>query len=211
MLTVDNLSFHRDNKIIFSHLGFSISIASSLIIAGKNGCGKSSLLKILAGISKASAGKILWGGENIEDFQDEFNGDLQFIGHKNFLKLELTVKENLRFFARLTGTEILLPSAIKFFSLEKIADEKAKKLSAGWQKRVILAKLICCPATIWLLDEPSNNLDKEGTEILCGLIKTRVKEDGLVIIATHDERLFNLGPKLNLEDYSHKGFRAKNS
>ena len=172
-----------------------------MIIKGRNGCGKSSLLKIIAGISKATEAEILCGEADIENFRDDFNGDTQFLGHKNFLKPELTVLQNLRFYAGLEDTEMLIPSALKFFGLENLADEKIKKLSAGWQSRVKLAKLICCPATVWLLDEPSNNLDKAGKELLHGLIKTRVKEEGLVIMATHDEMFFDLGPQLNLEDF----------
>lgn len=201
MLTVDNLSFFKDHKKIFSGLGFSVSINSALIITGRNGCGKSSLLKIIAGISKQNDGKILWGGNDVEDFRGDFNGDTQFLGHKNFLKPELTIEENLRFYSRLADTEAALQSGLNFFGLQKFADEKVKTLSAGWQKRAMLAKLLCCPATVWLLDEPSNNLDKAGREKLHGLIKTRVKEDGLVIIATHDEMFFDLGPRINLEDY----------
>ena len=202
MLTVDNLSLSKDHKKIFSALGFSVSISSALIVKGRNGCGKTSLLKILAGIMRADGGKILWGGENVENFRGTFNGDTQFIGHKNFLKPELSVAENLRFFARLADTEAALSSGINFFKLQEFADEKVKKLSAGWQKRVMLAKLLACPATIWLLDEPSNNLDKAGKKLLHGLIKTRAKEDGLVILATHDEEFFDLGPQINLEDYT---------
>ncbi len=202
MLTVDNLALVRDNKEIFSNLGFSISTGAAAIITGRNGVGKTSLLKIIAGISKAQAGKILWGEEDVEVFRDEFNGDLQFIGHKNFLKSELTVFENLKFYARLSGTELLLPAALSFFKLTDVANEKAQKLSAGWQKRVMLAKLLCCPATLWLLDEPSNNLDKEGKILLKGLIQTRIKENGLVVLSTHDEDLFDLGVRINLEDFS---------
>ncbi len=202
MLTVDNLALFKDDKKIFSDLSFSVSINSALIITGKNGCGKSSLLRILAGISAATSGEILWGGENIKNFRDDFNGDSQFLGHKNFLKNELSVEENLRFYARLNDTEAALEPALKFFGLEDLADKKVKTLSAGWQKRVMLAKLLACPATIWFLDEPSVNLDLEGKEKLRNLIKTRIKEDGLVIIATHDEAFFDLGPKLNLEDFA---------
>ena len=202
MLTIENLSFFKDDKKIFSNLGFSISLNSALIIKGCNGCGKTSLLKIIAGISNAADGKILWGGEEVKNFRGDFNGDIQFIGHKNFLKSELTVTENLRFYARLADTEAALASGINFFGLDKFADEKVKKLSAGWQRRVMLAKLLACPATIWLLDEPSNNLDKAGKEKLHGVIKARIKEDGLVIMATHDEMFFDLGPQLNLEEYN---------
>ncbi len=202
MLTVDNLSLFKDDKKIFAGLSFSVSINSALIIKGKNGCGKSSLLKILAGISEATSGEILWGGENIKNFRDDFNGDSQFLGHKNFLKSELTVAENLRFYSRLNATEQAFEPALKFFGLENLADKKVKTLSAGWQKRVILAKLLACPSTIWFLDEPSVNLDLEGKEKLRDLIKTRIKEDGLVIMATHDEAFFDLGPKLNLEDFA---------
>lgn len=201
MLTIDNLSLFKDDKQIFANFGFSLSVASALIITGKNGCGKSSLLKIIAGISKANSGKILWGGVDIEEMRDDFNGDTQFLGHKNFLKTELSVKENLQFFAKLADTQAALPAALSFFNLNEIADKKIKHLSAGMQKRVMLAKLMACPATIWLLDEPSNNLDKEGKEKLHGLVKTKIKEDGLVIITTHDEMFFDLGPKINLEEY----------
>ena len=201
MLTVDNLSLFKDHKKIFGPIGFSVSSSSALIITGKNGCGKSSLLKILAGISKATEGKILWGGEDVENFRDDFNGDSQFLGHKNFLKPELTVKENLEFYARLSATVEALPAALSFFSLTDFADKKVKTLSAGWQKRVMLAKLLACPASVWFLDEPSNNLDTQGKEKLHGLIKTRIKEQGLVILTTHDEAFFDLGPRLNLEDF----------
>ncbi len=201
MLTIHNLSLFKDNKKIFSNLGFSLSTSSALIIKGPNGCGKTSLLKIIAGISVASSGKILWGEEDVENFRDDFNGDTQFLGHKNFLKGDLTVLENLRFFARLSDTEAALNSAISFFDLQNLCDQKVKKLSAGWQRRVILAKLLSCPATLWLLDEPSTNLDKIGKEKLHGLIKTRIKESGVVIIATHDEMFFDLGPSLDLSDF----------
>ena len=202
MLTIDNLSLFKDHKKIFASLGFSVSINSAFIITGGNGCGKSSLLKIIAGISKANSGKILWGGADVEEFRGDFNGDMQFLGHKNFLKPELTVLENLRFYSKLADTERALDSALSFFDLTAIKNEKVKTLSAGWQKRVMLAKLLACPATIWLLDEPSNNLDKAGKEKLHGLIKTRIKEDGLVIMTTHDEMFFDLGPKLNLEEFN---------
>lgn len=202
MLTVENLCLHKNDKKIFSDLGFSLFVGAALILVGSNGSGKTSLLKIIAGISKESKGKILWDGENIEDFRADFNGDLQFIGHKNFLKPELTVLENLEFYADLSDTKMSLASAINFFKLNDKIHEKIKNLSAGWQKRVMLAKLLACPATIWILDEPSNNLDEEGKKLLYGLIETKLENQGLVLMSTHDEKFFKLGAKFNIEDFS---------
>lgn len=203
MLTVHNLSLFKNHKKIFGPIGFSISLGAALIISGKNGSGKTSLLKVLSGISSDYQGEILWGGANIEEFRDDFNGDLQFLGHKNFLKQDLTVLENLRFYAKLSDAEILIPSALKYFDLENLADQKVKKLSAGWQRRVMLAKLICCPATLWFLDEPSNNLDADGKERLGALIESKIKSgQGLVVMTTHDEMFYKLGVRVNIEDFS---------
>lgn len=201
MLTIDNLTLIKDNKEIFSNLGFSVSTSSALIIKGKNGSGKTSLLKIICNIMQANSGQILWGGQNINQFRDDFNGDLQFIGHKNFLNLELTIKQNLLFFTRLHGSESALAAALNFFELEKIQNTTVKKLSAGWQKRVMLAKLLCCPTTIWLLDEPTTNLDNDCKEKLLGLIKTRIKENGLVILTSHDDFFDEIGVQVKLEDF----------
>ena len=202
MLTCDNLTLFKDNKKIFSNLGFSLSTSSALVITGGNGSGKTSLLKIIAGIMSAQNGKILWGLRDVAEIRDIFNGDMQFIGHKNFLKQELTVFENLEFYAKLADTQMALSSALSFFELNEIANQKVKSLSAGVQMRVRLARLLACPATLWLLDEPSTNLDLANKQKLHGLIKSRIKEDGVVLIATHDEMFFDLGVKLNLEDFN---------
>ena len=96
----------------------------------------------------------------------------------------------------------MIPAALSFFKLENLAHEKVKKLSAGWQKKVMLSKLLCCPATLWFLDEPSESLDKEAKERLCGLIETKIKDGkGLVVIATHDEIFLKLGPVIMMEDF----------
>jgi len=202
MLTVENLSLYKNDKKIFANLGFSLFVGSALIVVGKNGAGKTSLLKIIAGISKESKGNILWDGENIENFRNDFNGDLQFIGHKNFLKPELTVLENIVFYAKLADSEMSVAAAIKFFKLEEKINEKIKNLSAGWQKKVLLAKLLACPATIWILDEPSNNLDEDGKKLLYGLIQTKLENNGVVILSTHDEMFFNLGAKLDINNFN---------
>ena len=194
-------SWPKQLTALFAIDSLNLPQGKTLFIGGPSGCGKSSLLKIIAGISQPKSGEIFWDNQDVNNFRDDFNGDMQFLGHKNFLKGELTVFENLNFYAQLRGTEIAVNSALSFFDLLQVAEEKVKKLSAGWQQKAILALLLACPATIWLLDEPSTNLDKKAKEKLHGLIKTRINEQGLVIITTHDEIFFDLGLKLNLEDF----------
>ncbi|HLD76908.1 MAG TPA: heme ABC exporter ATP-binding protein CcmA [Rickettsiales bacterium] len=201
MLSVENLGFYRNDQKIFTNLGFSLFLNAALVVVGKNGSGKTSLLKIIAGLFKESSGKILWDEQNITDFRDDFNGDIQFLGHKNFLKQELSVFENLKFYADLTDSKILIPSALKIFDLEEFANKKIKELSNGWQKRVMLAKLVACPATIWILDEPTINLDSQGKKIFCDLVKTKIANQGMAIIATHEPELFDFAAKINMEDY----------
>jgi len=201
MLIANNLSFIKDNKKIFSDLGFCLSVGSCLILKGGNGSGKTSLLKILAGISKPSAGEVFWGETTIDNLGTDFTGDSEFIGHSNFLKRDLTIRENLEFHAKLNGSVESVDAALNFFGISDLANKKTRNLSAGQQKKALLAKLLSCPTTAWFLDEPSINLDKAAKEQLHGLIKTRIKEDGLVVMATHDEIFFDLGPKLELEDF----------
>ncbi len=202
MLSLENISLYKNDQKIFADVSVSVFLGGCLLITGKNGSGKTSLLKIIAGISKQSTGKILWDQENIQNFRSDFNGDLQFIGHKNFLKPQLTIVENLAFYADLTDSAMLLQSALKFFQLQDKVDIKIKNLSMGWQKRVLLSKLIACPATIWILDEPTTNLDLEGKKLLLTLIESKIDNGGMVLLSSHDEMFFKLGQKLNIEDFA---------
>ncbi|MFM2199973.1 MAG: hypothetical protein RL769_26 [Pseudomonadota bacterium] len=201
MLTCNKLTLIKNNKTIFHDLGFALGTGSVLVITGGNGSGKTSLLKIIAGIIKPQAGEILWGDFAVEQIREDFYGDMQFIGHKNFLKSQLSVRENIEFYAKLSDTQMAVNSALSFFDLNAISDEPVKNLSAGVQQRIRLSLLLACPATLWLLDEPSTNLDQFYKEKLHGLIKTRIKEQGMVLLATHDEFFFDLGLKINVEDF----------
>jgi heme exporter protein A len=206
MLTLDKINYSKNQKKIISNLGFTIGLNSCLTISGKNGSGKTTLLKIIAGLTSLGkpedSGQILWNNEDIENIKEDFYSDIQYLGHNNFLKKDLSVLDNLLFYARLSDSEILVPSAIRYFKLDNILYCKVGKLSAGWQKRVMLAKLLCCPSTIWLLDEPTINLDKDGKELLFNLVSTRIKEEGIVLIATHDDLFSSISANINLEDFN---------
>ncbi|MFT5703898.1 MAG: heme exporter protein A, partial [Rickettsiales bacterium] len=190
MLTLNSITVQKNQQVIFEKLGFSCGLGSCLILSGKNGSGKTTLLKTIAGLCTPNSGEILWNGENVKNFHSDFSSDINYIGHRNFLKPQLSVLENMTFYADLSDTRIAMPMAIKYFGLEEILDKPVKQLSSGWQKKIMLAKLLYQPKTIWLLDEPTINLDKKTKELLFELVKTRIREGGIVIIATHDEDIF---------------------
>ena len=184
MLIAQNLSCLRGDRIIFNQLGFCLQEGALLLLKGANGTGKTSLIKILAGLLPVLEGQILWNDTPISDSPD-FKRDLMYIGHKSAVKLEATVEENLSFWAKLYGTEMLMPAALKFYDLTKFKDTPTAQLSAGWQRRVALARLIVAPCKLWLLDEPTNFLDEEAVILTANLIETRVKQGGIVIAASH--------------------------
>ncbi len=205
MLTLNKINYSKNQQKIISNLGFSAGLNSCITIKGKNGSGKTTLLKIIAGLleldNKQNTGEILWNNEDINNIRDDFYADVSYLGHSNFLKKNLSILDNLLFYAKLSNSEMLVPSAIRYFKLDDLVHTKLKKLSAGWQKRVMLAKLLCCPTTIWLLDEPTINLDKDGKELLFNLVSTRIKEEGIVLIATHDDLFAPICANINLEDF----------
>jgi len=184
MLTCEQLACSRGERPVFRELGFCLQEGSLLLLKGPNGSGKTSLIKLLSGILPADSGEILWNDTPIRDNND-FKRDLMVIGHKSAVKLDATVRENIAFWAALFDTDILIPAAIRFFDLDRFEDTPVCQLSAGWQRRVALARLIVAPCKLWLLDEPTNFLDDEAVMLVASLIESRVKQGGIVVVASH--------------------------
>lgn len=203
-MTVENLSLNKNDRKIFSNIGFSLFLGAAIIVAGKNGSGKTSLLRILAGISKESSGKISWNGKDVAKNRQELNTDMQFIGHKNFLKPDLTVLENLEFYASFYDSQILIPSALSFFNITSLIDQRVRGLSAGEMKKAMLCKLMICPAALWILDEPDVNLDQDSKKILVGLIRTKIENGGTVVIASHEIEMYEEASPaiLHMDDFN---------
>lgn len=190
MLACENLSVSRGGKTLFKGLGFSLAPSGLLVLKGGNGTGKTTLLKTLAGLIQPDTGHI------------EHEGMVHYIGHQTAVKLRLTVKENLEFFAELYQTEALLMAGISYFGLEEFMDLPCYKLSAGWQKRVALARLMICYSDIWLLDEPEVHLDAVGKEMLFKLVQVRLNQGGIVVLASHDNTLdIPSAALIQLEDF----------
>lgn len=200
MLTCHNLRAIRGEKLLFDHLGFTLKPGMALVLRGANGCGKTTLLRMLAGLMPPSAGTITWQKKSVYH-NAEYNEVMAYIGHNNALKRELSVYDNLQYWAALHGTEMLVPAAIQFFGLLAMSEMPVGQLSAGWQRRVALARLLAIPSLIWLLDEPAANLDMEGVEMLEGLIATRIKQGGIVVLSSHAHTLPAQTATLELDDF----------
>jgi heme exporter protein A len=204
MLTINNISHSIGNKQIFKNLGFSISFNSGLVLIGKNGSGKTTLLKIIATLLKPKKGFLSWNDNKIEEIKGDYRLDTLYLGDNNFFKPQLTIKENIEFWAKMFGEPILIPSAIEYFNLGQNINHKISELSAGWRQRSFLSQLLFRQATIWLLDEPSKDLDKDGKRLLFDLLSIKISQGGIIIFSSHDEMFFPLGSKLNLEDFTAK-------
>ncbi len=203
MLTCEHLEISRENRQLFSGLGVTLLPASLLVITGHNGSGKTTLLNIISGILKPDSGQISFAGKSTAA-DPEFQADTIYLSHKNALKLELTVRENVHFWAALHGNPELTDAALHFFQLEPYAKTPCARLSAGWQRRVALTRLITNPALIWLLDEPDTHLDIEGIKMLHKLIADRLRNNGIIILTTHHPEMLRARLTLSLGDFPYE-------
>ncbi|HHG89116.1 MAG TPA: heme ABC exporter ATP-binding protein CcmA [Devosia sp.] len=180
-----DMSCRRGDRTIFSGVGFQVSGGEALMVRGANGSGKSSLLMCLAGILPAG-GDISWtrGDSNLPE-SDRLEM-LHFIGHLNAIKNELTLAENLQFWSAMSGGEhSRITDALEQANLAGLGTYKAGHLSAGQRHRLSLARLLVTPRPIWLLDEPSSALDRQGDRWVAALIARHMNSGGLAIVATH--------------------------
>jgi heme exporter protein A len=183
-LSFNDTTITREGVALVSGLHMSLSSGDLLMVQGANGSGKSTLLKAIAGLFPVSGGSIDWYGAPVTQHAG-YPNDLLFLGHKRGLRLEMSVLDNVRFWARMRKTDELVDAALHYFDLESVAHAECRMLSAGWQQRVALTRLITMPSILWLLDEPTANLDDEATSLLHSLIMSRIEQKGIVIMTTH--------------------------
>ena len=188
LIQAQDLSFERSGRIIFSSLNISLEEGQIIFIKGKNGSGKTSLLRCLAGFTPTTSGKILWyGNEVLPAFYSE-EPLVAWLGHLDAIKGSLTVKENLLFFSKIWSVKSnTFNKCIKKLSFEKFMNFPASWLSAGEKRRLSLLRLSFCPAKVWILDEPSTFLDSDNREILINIMNTHLKNKGAIVCATHDD------------------------
>jgi heme exporter protein A len=206
MLSLQSLEFRIHNQIIFQNLSITFLPSSITYINGKNGSGKTSFLRMLAGIQQPSKGSITYGKNSIP-IQQFAKPYCTYIGHKTGLKQELSVLDNLRYWAQIYGSEELIDAAIIYFQLQEYAYKKCYELSAGNQKKVALAKLITCQSKFWLLDEVDTNLDTENKKLLLNLIISQADNGGIIILSSHNIPEIKTATTLKMSDYSYEDNR----
>lgn len=184
-LQVQHLSFERHFKYLLRHIHFELGGGELLQINGANGSGKSTFLRIIAGLIDIEEGKILWQGESIADKREHYQTQFNYLGHQNGVKLQLTVAENLAFFAALNNATSSEDAILLCKDIPR--DTQAIHLSAGQKRRLALSRLLLNPKPLWILDEPTTALDHEGQQLFFDLLKKHLSQGGMAILTSHHE------------------------
>ncbi len=176
---MESLVIARDGAPLTSPINLQLTGGDMLAIYGTNGSGKSTLLKTVAGLLPIHQGAIrineAWPAEQRP----------LYIGHRRGLTPSMSVHDNVSFWAKAAGYPELAAAAMHYLDLDDIPHATVDELSAGWQQRVALTRLITMPTGLWLLDEPMANLDAEGVALLQSLVQSRLEQGGIILIATH--------------------------
>jgi len=193
MLAAERLECTRGDRTLFRGLSFSLPPARLLHLAGANGTGKTSLLRILCGLLSPTHGQVRWQDQPITAIRDDYAAQLLYIGHANGVKDELTALENLEIGAALAGrrcTREAALGALEELGVGRCAHLPARSLSQGQRRRVALARLALGAGDekgppLWILDEPFAALDLAAVAYLEGLIASHVTAGGMVVLTTH--------------------------
>ena len=173
----------RGGRQVFAGLDFAAVSGEAVAVVGRNGSGKTSLLRLIAGLLVPAAGKIALGGGDAELTLPE---QCHYLGHRDAVKPALSVAENLSFWADFLGGERGdAAETLATVGLDHATHLPAGFLSAGQRRRLSLARLLTVRRPIWLLDEPTNALDVAGQDMFAGLMREHLGRGGLIVAATH--------------------------
>ncbi|GIX30394.1 MAG: cytochrome c biogenesis ATP-binding export protein CcmA [Porticoccaceae bacterium] len=186
LLECAGLAFARDDRPLFTGVGFCLAPGAALEIRGANGAGKTTLLRILAGLLTPSAGRVCWRGRDIRRARRAYLAEMLYLGHDSAVKEALTPRENLTWFLGLRGAaRTSIAEALARAGLEGLGDVPCRALSAGQRRRVALARLWLVPAALWILDEPFTAVDVDGVAAFRAALAAHRDGGGAVVITSH--------------------------
>lgn len=189
-LQISNLTISRGEVVLLEGADFCLAPSSISYLQGENGAGKTSLMRVLAGLMAADAGKVEWNQELISSPESGYQQDLLFLAHALSMKASLSILENLTFYAHLRGLknpQTSIQDALTELGLSEIQDRHFNELSAGQQHKVCLCRLLIEPCKIWILDEPFVNLDHKTRLWLAQQIHLFAQKGGIVLFTSHHE------------------------
>lgn len=185
----ENLSCVRGGRVVFARLSFALRPGGALVLSGSNGSGKSSLLRLMAGLTPPLSGRLVWDGEPVADDPAAHRSRLHYVGHLDAIKPALSARETLVIAAALRGREDHLGDAamqaLAVMGIARLADVPVRYFSAGQRRRLALARLFASPAPLWLLDEPRTALDAQAMAGLDEAIARHRGGGGMVVAALH--------------------------
>ena len=199
--TGDNLACIRGGRLVFKGLSFALSPGDALLLTGVNGSGKTSLLRLMAGLAMPVEGVICANGVDVRDDLITYRANLNYVAHYDAVKPALTVSENLSFWTSLHyGGDV--DAGLLAFGLSRLSEVPVRFLSAGQKRRLAMARLVAIKTGIWLLDEPSIALDTASLDALHTQIVDHRSRGGIVVASTHRELHFENAVTLNVSEYS---------
>ena len=188
VLQVHALSCVRGERELFADLNLQVHAGECLHVRGENGVGKTSLLRLLTGLSKPESGEILWKGQAITLDPSQYHRDLLFLGHRDALKDDLTALENIQMYAAIDDIALTQEQALSSlwrFGIRGREHLPVSCLSAGQKRRVLMARMATRQAKLWILDEPFNALDINAVQALQTLIAQHQERGGLIVLTSH--------------------------
>ena len=205
MLLANNLSFHREGREIFKEVDISLAPKKIIHLQGRNGIGKTTLIRILVNMILPSAGAIYWKGKSIKKNLKEYLTNITYIMDTHTSKSEMTVSENIQYWIKLFTSPIKskeLDAIFNLLALDNYKKTKVNYLSTGEIKKLELCRLVIEQKKLWILDEPYSGLDEFTTDLINETFKNHILNDGMIIFSSHYYPQLQNMETVNLENYA---------
>lgn len=188
LLQTRDLSCVKDDRVLFEGMNLALSPGQILLVEGQNGSGKTSLLRILTGLSLPEQGDVLWQGKPIAEIGADYYEQVNYVGHHDGVKRDLTCLENLRLVQAMgKPLPIDLDQALEKVNLYRYGDNYVATLSAGQKRRLALARLVVTEARLWIMDEPFTSLDKASMAMFQEMFEQHLSNGGVIVLTSHHD------------------------